>query len=369
MRRLHKYQIYKKTHPISKLPLRLFRFKRPKWTKSFSFWKKRIKFNYFYNLYYNDRFKEVFDFKRKYKVPYLKKKKQKKIYYPLLRNYVFKNTSRCLRFRKKYYLKRLKRISKLRTITARLKLLVARVKKRKLSRKRFFRAIRRLRRRLRLSIYWYNYLPAPLAKKVHRAQNKRYSRNNRFNKFNKFNKFKHKYHLIDITTMNIRLRFWNRVKSCYKNRLNSYTFLLSLFDNSVKSRFLKQNAGLTNRKDFYLKYYFRNYYNPYILVWLSSFLSSSFEARQKGSAEIVLVNSKVGSNVSLLQKGDVVSILDKKIKVLSIMRKYNRSFSFLSHVEIDYYSQNIAIIKDISTLSKDDYVLLVHDYINSHKLK
>ncbi len=362
MRRLHKYQIYKKTHPISKLPLRLFKFKRPKWTKSFSFWKKKIKFNYFYNLYYKDRFKEVSTFKRKYKVPYLKK--QKKFRYPLLRNYVFNNTSKCIHYRRKYYLKRLRRISKLKTTVARLKLLVTRVTKKKLSRKRFFRAVRRFKRRL--SIYWYNYLPAPLAKKVHRAQNKRYSRNN---KFNKFNKFKHNFNLIDITTMNIGSRFWNKVKSCYKNRLNSYTFLLSLFDNSVKSKFLKQNAGLTNRKDFYLKYYFRNYYNPYTLVWLSSFLASSFEARQKGSSEIVLVNNKVGSNVSLLQKGDIVSILDKKVNVLNIMRKYNRSFSFLSHVEIDYYSQNIAVIKDISTLSKDDYLLLVHDYINSHKIK
>ncbi len=356
MRRLHKYQIYKKINPITKFPLRIFKFKRPKWTRSFSFWKKKIKFNFFRNLYYKDRSKEVSLEKIVYKQPYLSKKKIcKSFYYPRLQTYTYLNVNNCLRYRKLYYKKFFKRYVCKRYVYA-LKHL--------LTKQRFSKKMKRIKRK-RLSMFKFNFFPAKYAKRIFRAKRKSKYKNRQYKSYHS----KHFIRFPDITSLSVRMRFWNKVKFCYKNRLKAYSFLLGLFDNSANSKYLKQNSNIANRKDLYNKFYFEHYFNPYTLVWLTSFLSSSFEARNKSSAKNLLVNNKIVSSKMLLKKGDLVSVLDKTINVLKVLRRFNRSFSYCSHTEIDYYTQNIIITKNMSALSKDDYLLLIRDYVNSHKIK
>ena len=41
----------------------------------------------------------------------------------------------------------------------------------------------------------------------------------------------------------------------------------------------------------------------------------------------------------------------------------------LTHVEVDYYSQNVIVIKDISDLSDEDFFLLTSDYVNTQQLR
>jgi hypothetical protein len=41
----------------------------------------------------------------------------------------------------------------------------------------------------------------------------------------------------------------------------------------------------------------------------------------------------------------------------------------LTHVEIDYYSQDLVVLKNLSDLSEEDYFLLCSDYINLQSLR
>jgi hypothetical protein len=175
--------------------------------------------------------------------------------------------------------------------------------------------------------------------------------------------------LTDITKIKKYFKFWSRLKQSYKNSLKTYSFLSGVFDNSNNKKKLKQNSDIKLVKKMHEKIYFKNYYTPCTLIWLSHFLSSSFEARQKISSKMLLVNNKVASSTELLVKGDIIELRDKNVRIKTLLRKINKQYTICTHAEIDYYSQKLVILKDISSLSKSDYSLLIFDYINIQKLR
>jgi len=104
-------------------------------------------------------------------------------------------------------------------------------------------------------------------------------------------------------------------------------------------------------------------------LWFSNFFASSFQSRQKISSRSILVNDKIAAPNSILKNGDIISIVDNSIKIDNTIKKYNSTLSVLPHVEIDYYSQNVILVKDISDLSEEDYFLLTSDYVNIQQLR
>lgn len=191
----------------------------------------------------------------------------------------------------------------------------------------------------------------------------------RFKKKTRSRRYRLGKRLIDITCIKKYFKFWHKLKYSYKNSLKTYSFLSGLFDNSHSKRILKKSVELKYRKEIYSKIFFENYYKPCTLTWLANLLSSSFNARQKISAKTLLVNNKVASSSRFLVKGDILNLCDKSIKIKKLLRKINKQYSILTHVEIDYYSQQLIVLKDISSLSKADYSLLIFDYINIQKLR
>jgi ribosomal protein S4 len=175
--------------------------------------------------------------------------------------------------------------------------------------------------------------------------------------------------LIDITAIKNDFKVWDKVNRAYKERLRSYSHLSASLDNSLNVRKLKQESSIKIRKNLYSKLYFQNYYKACTLVWLANFFASSFEARQKITEKVVFVNNKVATTNSFLTKGDIISILDSKLKIEKVIKKYNLNYSILTHVEVDYYSQEMALVKDISDLSEEDYYLLCLDYVNIQSLR
>lgn len=176
--------------------------------------------------------------------------------------------------------------------------------------------------------------------------------------------------LVDITYTRTRLGMWDKIKNSYKNKLNKYSFLNGLFGNSIRLKRLKsQVSSITEYKELYSKIYFENYYKSYVLAWLANLSSSPFESRQQISSKNLIINDKKASTANFLRSGDVVSIMDSNVNTEQVSKRYNTTLLFLSHTEIDYYSQNIAVIKDLSSLSKDDFLLLTSDYINMKILK
>ncbi len=175
--------------------------------------------------------------------------------------------------------------------------------------------------------------------------------------------------LTDITQIKGNICSWKKVKNAYRERLKNYSFLAAIFRHSISLKNLKKTKNITNRKDGYLTYIFNFYYKPCNLIFISNMLTTSFEAKQKIHSKELLVNNKIASSNSRLKKGDVLSLLDKKVNISNVSNKFNFTFAILTNIEVDYYSQNIILIKDLSELSKEDFFLLSLDYINIQKLR
>ena len=174
--------------------------------------------------------------------------------------------------------------------------------------------------------------------------------------------------LIDITAIKTDFKVWNKVRRAYKERLKSYSFFAAIFDNAIKVKKLKSISDIKIRKKMYLKYFYENYYKTCSLLWFANFFASSFQSRQKIASRSIFVNDEIAAPNSILEKGDIVSIVDNLINIDNNIKKYNSTLSVLSHVEIDYYSQNVIIVKDINDLSEEDFFLLTQDYVNTQQL-
>jgi len=175
--------------------------------------------------------------------------------------------------------------------------------------------------------------------------------------------------LIDITAVKNDFKVWSKVSRAYKERLKSYSFLSAVFDNSIKLKQLKAQSNVKVRKEMYQKYLYQNYYKVCSLLWLSNYYASSFESRQKIASRSIFVNDKIAAANSLLKNGDIISIVDNTINIDKVIKKYNPTLSMLTHIEVDYYSQNLVLTKDISDLSEEDFFLLTLDYVNVQNLR
>lgn len=175
--------------------------------------------------------------------------------------------------------------------------------------------------------------------------------------------------LVDITAIKTDFKVWNKVRRAYKERLKSYSFLAAIFDNTIKLKKLKRLSDIKIRKKVYLKYFYENYYKTCSLLWFSNFFASSFQSRQKIASRSIFVNNEIASPNSILKNGDIISVIDNSINIDSSIKKYNSTLSMLTHVEVDYYSQNVILIKDISDLSEEDFFLLTLDYVNTQQLR
>ena len=175
--------------------------------------------------------------------------------------------------------------------------------------------------------------------------------------------------LIDVTVIKRNLKFWSKTQKNYKENLRTYSFLQASFDSSSKIKKLKSYSDIKIRKDKYLKYFFQNYYQVCTLLWLTHFFGSSFAVKQKINSKSVFVNGQLASANAILNCGDVIHVDDLNIDVKSIRGKYNKTFSLLTNVEIDYYSQNLVLVKGLSDLSNEDFYFLSLDYINIQNLR
>jgi hypothetical protein len=175
--------------------------------------------------------------------------------------------------------------------------------------------------------------------------------------------------LIDITAIKNDFKVWNKVRRSYKERLKNYSFLSAIFDNSIRVKKLKTKFSIKVRKNILLTYFYKNYYKTCNLLWFANFFASSFESRQKVASRSIFVNDQLAAVNSLLDKGDIISVVDDTIKIDKILKKYSPTNIFLTHIEVDYYSQNIILVKDFNNLSEEDFFLLSSDYINIQNLR
>jgi hypothetical protein len=82
----------------------------------------------------------------------------------------------------------------------------------------------------------------------------------------------------------------------------------------------------------------------------------------------VFLNGNSLKNNSMLKKGDVICIKNNLFHLSHVLDKYFLQILIFSHLEIDYYTQELIITKNLEDLDKEDLFLTTLEYIDSELL-
>lgn len=156
---------------------------------------------------------------------------------------------------------------------------------------------------------------------------------------------------------------WEKIKSSYKDGLLLKNKINTFFDNNISLHYF--NVNLKKNK---IKFLFKNFI-LYCLIKplfrIDFFLAklkicnSSFESRQLINEKNVLINGKIINSCVYLNRGDVITLkIDKRL------RNYSSVLLLNSFCEIDYYNQNIFILKSFFQLDVDDFILILSENFN-----
>ena len=170
---------------------------------------------------------------------------------------------------------------------------------------------------------------------------------------------------------------WEKIDTYYKEGNQLKNNIFNFFDKSISVSELKRNLrnstlSSTNR-GMYLYALLKPEFRIDILLWRLNFFQSSYQARQAINEKKVYVNGKTLKGNFVLSKGDMISFGDKyNIEFLNVRERKKRFLSthiLLTFLEVDHYSNNIIIVKDLEDLTNDDFYLLLKDYHNLKAIK
>ena len=177
---------------------------------------------------------------------------------------------------------------------------------------------------------------------------------------------------VDNFSTKVSYKTWEKLDNYYRegNRLKNN--IVNFFDKSISASSLKKilkNSSLSSTtRGMYLHTLLKPEFRVDILLWRLNFFASSYEARQALNERKILVNQKAVSGNFFLSKGDVVSFTNKcNVDFLTIKEHKNNFLStdtILSFVEVDYYSNTVVVIKDLTDLTADDFYLIVKESFN-----
>lgn len=190
-------------------------------------------------------------------------------------------------------------------------------------------------------------------------------------KKNKIKRFK------DHLLVKVNFRTWEKVKSFYQSGRKITNLLFNTFDQSVSNTEFKRSILYSKASCEILSVYRQMILKPEfrlnILLWRLNIFCSSYQATQAIHDKKVLVNDKIVGSNFLLSKGDIVSLNLKCHQKNINLKKSKLNFSptdvILSFVEIDYYSNNIVIIKSLENLGHDDLRFIRTEFCNLKKMK
>ena len=166
-----------------------------------------------------------------------------------------------------------------------------------------------------------------------------------------------------------------RIKKYYKECLLRKIHLQQMYNNSFCFRSLKQKVSKKKNLryiDLFKYILVQHLYYLKILLWYLHFFSSTKEAAYFINRNYVFVNNKNVSSNYLLKLGDIITfhpiiLEDEKLNYRKKSDFFNKIFffskkfksqkilsKFYSHIEIDYYSYTVIIVKDFASLNMDD---------------
>lgn len=166
--------------------------------------------------------------------------------------------------------------------------------------------------------------------------------------------------------LKVHYKHWDKLKSTYKDGLQTKAAVCALFDNAVSTKFFKKEfctALKPLNKNLITSSLFKLLYRVDILLWKLNFFKSAFAAQQEINNLNILINNKPIQSNFFVSKGDIITF-KKILPQIFLSTQIEFLYSF---IEVDYYSNTIVIIKDLTHLSPEDNNLIIRENISIKK--
>ena len=153
----------------------------------------------------------------------------------------------------------------------------------------------------------------------------------------------------------------NRVKSFYKISIELKNSIYAFFNQKVSTGYYKKilKKKLDDRKQLFLEILIKPFFQLEILLWKLSLFKTISEIKQALVYKQIKINNFFILNNIVLKKGDIISLVQNKLMKSKKMPTFLWSF-----VEIDYYSNTIIIIKDLTEFDVSIIPILIPEIIN-----
>lgn len=169
--------------------------------------------------------------------------------------------------------------------------------------------------------------------------------------------------VFNISKIRLKQNRWSRVKNAFRNFLEKKRFFYNFFDGNK----FPGDSFFYKKRDFMLYNLIQKSFTLHILLWNVFFFNSTFKAKQVSQSGFILVNNKVVKNSVVLRSGDVITVLDLKKENFSfknVCLSFSKTKTLVGYIEVDLYTKNLIVIKDIKTLGVEDFYILIKDYID-----
>ena len=168
-------------------------------------------------------------------------------------------------------------------------------------------------------------------------------------------------------------RYWEKSTDYFKDGIQVKRYLVNSYDASTKTSFFRKKLEKKKSvKSLLLNFLIKPIYRVDMLLSRLHLFYSPYQTRQFIKYGIILVNDKKVDTNYILKKGDVISFDSKKIqkhlKFKEISNNFLNNSAVYSFIELDLYTNNFVILKDINELTQADLNLLVTDYFDLYKL-
>lgn len=182
---------------------------------------------------------------------------------------------------------------------------------------------------------------------------------------------------VDNLLIEVKLRYWYRVDSYYRNGRKIKSMIFNSFDNAISTSYFRRTLILSKKSLITNEVYSRTLAQPEfrldILLWKLQFFVSSFQASQAVSERKVSVNGRFVQSNLYLTKGDII-MFTSKYNLENMYRKqstlaFSSSKKVSAFAEVDYYSNSVVILKNIEDLGQEDLYLLLRSSYSLKKIK
>jgi len=140
----------------------------------------------------------------------------------------------------------------------------------------------------------------------------------------------------------------------YKGKIRRNLAYRLNFNQTLKRKYYKFRI----RWNFMREKYFKHYYDvPFVLSNLF-FYRSIYQVKQQTMHKKISVNHEKPKLRTILNFGDHVEVNDDTINIFENQQASIERTFYFSHLEVDYYTQTVIVVKDFTELTREDTILI-----------